>query len=172
MTPRTYCAASLLVQLALLVSPVHVRAQSFVAVLTGQATAPSTAAQTTAERAPDVPPEIEQWMRLTSGNSTVDPTGTDTLFLLSLTDAERQGAFLFKQRCNACHTSLEARRAAAPGAPLSIGPPLSKKNVEGSEDAVRQRILNGFARMPAFRYGLEASQVDMIVEYLKKKKNP
>ena len=113
--------------------------------------------------------EIQQWSRATGGDTALDPaTTSSTQFLASLSDTERQGAFLFQQRCNACHKSLDAFRA-GPGSPLSIGPPLSSKNVENAvEAAAREQILNGSERMPAFRYGLEQSQVDKIIEYLKR----
>jgi hypothetical protein len=121
--------------------------------------------------APAVPAEIEQWMRSAWG---VDPKSmgyTDTHFLLSLTESERQGAFLFKQRCNACHYSTVAAISGARTGlqtSASYGPSLSKKNVEGREDEVRRQIAEGSPRMPAFKYGLQEAQINMIVSYLKK----
>jgi mono/diheme cytochrome c family protein len=130
--------------------------------------------QPAAPTVPAVPPEIEQWMRAAWG---VDPARlgyTDTHFLLSLSDSERQGAFLFKQRCSLCHYSMAASVAGARSGlltPLSFGPPLSKKSVEDREDAVRKKIVDGSARMPAFKYALQPAQVDMIIGYLKKVEN-
>jgi mono/diheme cytochrome c family protein len=118
-----------------------------------------------------VSPEIEQWMRAAWG---VDPKTlgyTDTHFLLSLSERERQGAFLFKQRCSLCHYSMVASVAGARVGfltSLSVGPALSKKSVDGREEAVRKKILDGSDRMPAFKYALQPAQVDMIVGYLKK----
>ena len=71
------------------------------------------------------------------------------------------GAFRFKQRCDVCHGVQMSL------APNTWGPILSKRNVIGREDAVRQRILDGSARMPAFKYALQPSDVDAIVDYLK-----
>ena len=122
-----------------------------------------------------VPADTEQWMRAAWG---VDPKSlgyTDTHFLLSLTEAERQGAFLFKQRCNACHYSMIASVAGAGTGLLttkSFGPALSKKNVNGREQQVRQRIAEGSPNMPAFKYGLKPVQIDMIVSYLKRVEDP
>ena len=90
-----------------------------------------------------------------------DGTVPDTEFLRSLSDTQRQGAFLYKQRCNGCH-------APTMSSPRSFGPLLSKVNVEGKVDAARQRIMEGSSRMPAFKYGLQPSQVDAIIDYLKR----
>ena len=68
-----------------------------------------------------------------------------------------------------------ARRRSQDGAmdaPMSYGPLLSRKNVDGRDDYVRKLIMEGSARMPAFRYGLKPSQIDMIIEYLKKVERP
>jgi hypothetical protein len=52
------------------------------------------------------PAELDQWIRATSGASkAVSDPNSETRFLASLTRAERQGAFLFRQRCYACHYS-------------------------------------------------------------------
>lgn len=109
---------------------------------------------------------IEQWTRSTYGQQPdpKDPPG-DTQFLLSLTATGRQGAFLFKQRCNVCH-------GAAMDTPTSYAPLLSRKNVEGRDDFVRKLIMDGSALMPAFRHGLQPAQIDSIIEYLKKVERP
>lgn len=101
---------------------------------------------------------LDRWIRATSGGAT--PTSGDTRFLASLSESERQGAFLYRQRCYTCHVSRLSPRA--------YGPPISRRNVEGRDAAVRQLILDGTERMPAFKYGLEVSQVDLILAYLKR----
>lgn len=110
-------------------------------------------------------PAIDEWIRTTFGQP-VDPEtlgdpvwGTKTL--LSLTDSEREGARLFMQRCNVCH-------GAGMNAVVAYGPLLSKKNVLGREDDAKKIIRDGTPRMPAFRHALQPSQIDMIVEYLKR----
>ena len=40
------------------------------------------------------------------------------------------------------------------------------QRVAGREDRVRQIIRDGTENMPAFKYGLQPDQVDMIVDYL------
>ena len=131
-------------------------------------------AQQPATPAPPVSPETEQWMRKAWG---VDPKimgQTDTHFLLSLSEAERQGAFLFKQRCNLCHYSQIASIGGAKDGLLtsaSYGPALSKKDIDGREDAVRKKIVEGSERMPAYKYSLQPAQVDMIIGYLKRVDN-
>jgi cytochrome c5 len=106
---------------------------------------------------------VEKWSRSTYGQqpNSNDVMG-DTQLLLSMTSGQRQGAYLFKQHCNACHGPQMASAA-------SFGPRLSKVNVgaAGMEDAVRTQIMQGSNRMPAFRYALQSSQVNMIIEYLK-----
>ena len=106
---------------------------------------------------------VDEWSRATQGQQPLDPsTPLETEFLLSLTPNERAGAFRFKQRCIVCH----GRQMSL--APNTWGPILTKKNVDGREDAVRRQIMEGSARMPAFKYALEPADVDAIVQYLKK----
>jgi hypothetical protein len=52
--------------------------------------------------------------------------------------------------------------------PNTWGPILTRKNVEGREDAVRRQIMEGSARMPAFKYALQPPEIDAILQYLKK----
>jgi len=79
----------------------------------------------------------------------------------ALTDQQKLGQRIFQQRCAVCHTEV------APGA-KRYGPVLYKDIVRGNEDMIRDRIRNGSpAKMPGFRYGLEPSEINSIVEYLK-----
>jgi hypothetical protein len=111
------------------------------------------------------PVELERWIRATSGNSAAASNGmSETRFLASLDESERQGAFLFRQRCYTCHYSALS--------PLSYGPSLSASNVDGREALARRTIVDGTDRMPAFRYGLTPLQIDMIMAYLKKAPAP
>jgi cytochrome c2 len=106
---------------------------------------------------------VEKWSRSTYGQQP-DPKNDvagDTQFLLSLTDTERQGAYLFRQHCNACHGPQMMTFK-------SYGPRLSKENVIDREDLVRSRIMEGSPNMPAFRYALQPAQVSNIIAYLKK----
>ena len=106
---------------------------------------------------------IDEWVRTTFGQA-VDPATLDnpvwgTRTLLSLTAAQLEGARLFMQRCNVCH-------GAAMNSMDAYGPFLTKQRVEGREAHVRQVIMDGTERMPAFKYGLQPAQIDMIVDYL------
>ncbi len=121
---------------------------------------------------PDVPADVEEWMRTAWGMEPETLGSTDTHFLSSLSDTERQGAFLFKQRCNTCHYStMSDTRGAGAGLvdAASLGPALSRTSVEGEdrEKVARQHIIEGSARMPAFKYALEAEQIDAIVAFMK-----
>lgn len=113
---------------------------------------------------------IEQWILATFGQELIDEERLNhpvwgTKFLLSLSDAERQGAFLFRQRCHVCHGE-------GMGNPRAYGPLLSKNNVTGREDFARKLIMEGSERMPGFRYGLQPAQIDMIIQYLKRVEKP
>ncbi len=129
--------------------------------------------QTTSADTPDVPAGVEEWMRTAWGIEPQVLGVTDTHFLSSLNASERQGAFLFKQRCNTCHYStMSTTRGAQAGlvSAASYGPTLSKGNVEGEdrERAVRLLISEGSATMPAFKYALGPEQIDSIIDYLKR----
>jgi len=106
---------------------------------------------------------IDAWVRTTFGQA-VDPVTLDnpvwgTKTLLALTETQLEGARLFMQRCNVCH-------GAAMNSMDAYGPFLTKQRVEGREAQVRQVIMDGTERMPAFKYGLQPAQIDMIVDYL------
>ncbi len=131
------------------------------------------AQQATSADTLDVPADVEEWMRTAWGMEPQVLGVTDTHFLSSLNASERQGAFLFKQRCNTCHYStMSTTRGARAGlvSAASYGPPLSKRTVEGEdrERAVRLLISEGSATMPAFKYALGPEQIDSIIGYLKR----
>ena len=106
---------------------------------------------------------IDEWVRKTFGQP-VDPETLDnpvwgTKTLLALTPAQLEGSRLFMQRCNVCH-------GAAMNSMDAYGPFLTKQRIEGRAAQVRQVILDGTERMPAFKYGLKPAQIDMIIDYL------
>jgi len=79
----------------------------------------------------------------------------------ALNETQVLGRRVFHQRCAVCHTQV------SPGA-RRYGPVLSEDLVDGNEDAIREFIRNGSrGKMPGFKYGLESSEIDAIVEYLK-----
>lgn len=83
-----------------------------------------------------------------------------------LTLPQRVGRRVFQQRCAVCHTP-----------PMVIskpyGPALSRETVAGREGAARSTIMDGeTGLMPGFRYSLEPSQVEAILEYLKTVEKP
>ena len=47
------------------------------------------------------------------------------------------------------------------------GPALYKDLVNGSEDAIKEMIRSGSSKMPGFKLGLQPSEIEAIVEYLK-----
>jgi len=85
-----------------------------------------------------------------NGNSTTaSPNDTVTL-----------GRRLFQQNCSVCHTQATLTN------PM-YGPSLYRDIVNGKEEAMRDFIGKGSSKMPGFRYGLKASEIKAIVEYLK-----
>ena len=77
-----------------------------------------------------------------------------------LTPTQLLGRRIFQQRCGVCHTQP------TPGSAI-YGISLYKDIVDGNEDMIRDYIRNGSKRMPGFKYGLEPTEIDDIVEYLK-----
>jgi hypothetical protein len=105
---------------------------------------------------------VEEWSKAI-WDAPLDPNvPSDTAFLLSLSETEMLGRFRFKQRCALCHAAQANQQEA------TSGPVLTQKNVSGREEAVRRQIMEGSARMPAFKYSIEPVTVDSIIAYLKK----
>src|SRR5690348_9922963 len=78
----------------------------------------------------------------------------------SANDTVTLGRRLFQQNCSICHTQATLSN------PM-YGPSLYRDLVNGKEDAIRDYIAKGSNKMPGFRYGLKASEINAIVEYLK-----
>jgi mono/diheme cytochrome c family protein len=89
-------------------------------------------------------------LRAQNGNSTP----------ASANDGVSSGRRLFQQHCSVCHTQPTLTN------PM-YGPSLYRDTVNGREDAVRDFIDKGSNKMPGFRYGLKASDINAIIEYLK-----
>ncbi len=80
---------------------------------------------------------------------------------VTLNDTQILGRRIFQQRCAVCHTQ------STPGA-RRYGPVIYKDLVDGNEDTIREFIRNGSTgKMPGFKYGLEPTEIDAIVEYFK-----
>jgi mono/diheme cytochrome c family protein len=77
-----------------------------------------------------------------------------------LNDEQKLGQRIFQQRCGICHAP------ARPGFQM-YGPFLYKDLINGSEDAIKEMIRTGTSKMPGFKFGLQPSEIDAIVEYLK-----
>jgi cytochrome c5 len=105
---------------------------------------------------------VDEWSR-TIWDGPLDPKlPSDTAFLLSLTETELLGRFRFKQRCALCHAAQTNLST------VTWGPLLTQRNVAGGEASVRERVLEGSPRMPAFKYSLDTATIDAIIAYLKK----
>ena len=77
-----------------------------------------------------------------------------------LTDQQRLGRQTLAQSCTVCHLP------SGPGA-KTYGPSLNKTSTQGDDDAMRETILEGGARMPAFKYFLKPVQIDAIIAYIR-----
>jgi mono/diheme cytochrome c family protein len=75
-------------------------------------------------------------------------------------DTQKLGQRIYQQRCAICHAP------ARPGF-VMYGPALYKDLILGSEDPVKEIIRSGSGKMPGFKLGLQPSEIDAIVEYLK-----
>ena len=105
---------------------------------------------------------VDEWSR-TIWDGPLDPKlPSDTAFLLSLTETELLGRFRFKQRCALCHAAQTNLST------VTWGPLLTQRNVTGREAMVRERVLEGSPRMPAFKYSLDTATIDAVITYLKK----
>lgn len=78
----------------------------------------------------------------------------------SLNDVQKLGQRVFQQRCGICHAPARA------GFQM-YGPFLYKDLIKGNEDAIKEMIRNGTSKMPGFKLGMQPSEIDAIVEYLK-----
>jgi mono/diheme cytochrome c family protein len=85
----------------------------------------------------------------------------------SLTETQKRGQFIFRQRCYVCHVPI----ATGPSSD-TYGPRLTKEIVAAGEGAARRQIRQGGQLMPGFQYVLQASDIDAIIQYLKTVEKP
>jgi mono/diheme cytochrome c family protein len=79
----------------------------------------------------------------------------------ALNETQKQGRLLFQQRCPICHSSVMITHR--PYAPVLV-----RTLVVGNEGRIREAIANGRpGKMPGFKYGMSAAEIDSIIEYLK-----
>jgi mono/diheme cytochrome c family protein len=78
----------------------------------------------------------------------------------SLNDTQRHGRQLLAQSCGVCHLppALNAK---------TYGPPLNKAAGGGDDDIMREYIMNGTPRMPAFKYYLKDTDINAIIAYVR-----
>ena len=104
---------------------------------------------------------VEAWNEA-KGDGSEPRVRSDTTDLLALSETELAGRFWYRQRCSLCHVPQVLGNV-----PKPLGPVLTRRNIIGREDAARRRIMEGSARMPAYKYGLEPGMIDAILTYLK-----
>ena len=85
-----------------------------------------------------------------------------------LSEAELKGKKLFLQRCSICHLPpLYEDESVRPYGPTLDGYLRSPE----LETRAREAIRNGGPRMPGFQYGLQPSEIDNIIAYMKTMKS-
>ncbi|HYR85144.1 MAG TPA: cytochrome c [Terriglobia bacterium] len=77
-----------------------------------------------------------------------------------LNDQQRLGRQILAQSCGVCHLP-PARNA------KTYGPLLNKAAGGGDEGVIREYILDGTPRMPAFKHFLKSAEIDAIIAYLR-----
>ncbi len=77
-----------------------------------------------------------------------------------ITDHQKRGRQMLAQSCGVCHLP-PARNA------KTYGPLLHKGSSGGDDKVMRQVILEGTPRMPAFKYFLQPADVDAIISYVR-----
>ena len=78
----------------------------------------------------------------------------------NLNDQQRLGRQVLAQSCGVCHLP-PARNA------RTYGPPLNKAAGGGDDGVMREYIVDGTPRMPAFKYFLQPGQIDAIIAYVR-----
>jgi mono/diheme cytochrome c family protein len=78
----------------------------------------------------------------------------------TLSPQQQHGRQLLAQSCGVCHLppALNAK---------TYGPPLNKAAANGDDDIMREYILNGTPRMPAFKYYLKETEITDIIAYVR-----
>ena len=77
-----------------------------------------------------------------------------------LNEQQRLGRQIVAQSCGVCHLP-PARNA------RTYGPLLTKAAAGGDAGVMREYILDGTPRMPAFKYFLQPAQIDAIIAYVR-----
>jgi mono/diheme cytochrome c family protein len=89
--------------------------------------------------------------------------------------AEKLGRKVFQTRCAMCHVGQDpATEMATDGerrAP-TFGPLLSRNSLRGDAAALKEKIKNGGARMPAYKYALKDEQIDQVIAFMKTIERP
>jgi mono/diheme cytochrome c family protein len=78
----------------------------------------------------------------------------------SLNPQQLLGQQLVSQACGVCHLKPQITSQ-------TFGPVLSKDSAGGSEDVMREVIMNGTPRMPGFKLEFQPTQINAIIAYLK-----
>ena len=78
----------------------------------------------------------------------------------NLSPAQKHVRMILTQNCNICHLPQN------PGS-ATYGPRLSKTTANGDDNLMREVILNGLVKMPAWKYTLNNNDVSDIIAYVR-----
>ena len=86
--------------------------------------------------------------------------GAQSAYAQNLTPQQAHGRQILTQNCNVCHLPQNPNSK-------TYGPLLNKAAANGDDMLMKEVILNGLVRMPAWKYTLSSSDVDDIIAYVR-----
>ncbi len=94
----------------------------------------------------------------------VEPQKTDAE--LGLTPIQSAGRRIFERQCSECHFAYISRALKGPSLQGLFKRPYMKNGMPANDERVREIIVYGRAKMPAYGQKLASEQIDRLMEYL------
>jgi mono/diheme cytochrome c family protein len=85
---------------------------------------------------------------------------------LGLTPTQAIGRRIFDRQCGQCHEAYTSKPLKGPSLMGMYKRPYLKMGAPANDERVREIILVGRAKMPAFNRALTEADVDKVIEYL------
>ncbi len=85
---------------------------------------------------------------------------------LGLNPQQARGRHIFDQRCGMCHEAYTSRALRGPSLQGLFKKPYMPSGTPANDDRVREVIVLGRSKMPAFGRVLDAQQVEDLIVYL------
>jgi mono/diheme cytochrome c family protein len=86
---------------------------------------------------------------------------------LGLTPTQAAGRHIYDRQCGACHEAYSSRPLKGPSLQGLFKHPYMKNGMPASDERVREIIVYGRSKMPAFGRALNQQQIDQMMEYLR-----